>query len=135
MEQFTYDDLVMENEKLKNQLDKYKETVKLYEVHFEKANNEFRQMQEETRYMKQTTDELRTQMKKIISEYNNIVLKHKEIEEAFIDISYLAKTSPDGCIEKLSRYYDEFQRIVEQNIREEENMDKMRNFTIIKGGK
>ena len=52
---------------------KYKETIKLYEHHFEKANTEFRQTQEETRYMKQTIEDLRTQMKKIITEYNNVV--------------------------------------------------------------
>ena len=38
--------------------------------------------------------------------------KLKEIEEAFVSISYLAKTNPDECIDKLERYYDEFQSVV-----------------------
>lgn len=135
MENLTYEELISENEKMKTQMDKYKETVRLYENHFEKANTEFRQMQEETRYMKQTTEDLRVQMKKIITEYNNVVMKHKEIEEAFISISYLAKTSPDECIVKLSKYYDEFQAIVNDTIKEEQKIEKERTFKIIKGGK
>lgn len=124
-----------ENERLKLQIEKYKETIKLYEHHFEKANTEFRQTQEETRYMKQTIEDLRTQMKKIITEYNNVVTKHKEIEEAFVSISYLAKTNPDECIDKLERYYDEFQSIVSDTIQAEAKVEKERSFTLIKGGK
>ena len=135
MDNLTYEDLYSENDRLKKQIEKYKETIKLYEHHFEKANTEFRQTQEETRYMKQTIDDLRTQMKKIITEYNNVVTKHREIEEAFVSISYLAKTSPDECIAKLNRYYDEFQSIVSETIKEEQKCERERSFTLIRGGK
>lgn len=131
----TNEELIAENEKFRKQIDKYKETIKLYEHHFEKANTEFRQTQEETRYMKQTIEDLRMQMKKIITEYNNVVTKHREIEEAFVSIAYLAKTSPDECIVKLNRYYDEFQTIVTDTIKEEEKSEKERTFVLIKGGK
>jgi len=135
VENTTYGELISDNERLRKQIDKYKETIKLYEHHFEKANMEFKQMQEETRYMKQSTDEMQIQMKRLITEYNNVVAKHREIEEAFMSISYLAKTSPQDCISKLISYYDEFQSIVTNAIKDEEKCEKERTFTIIKGGK
>ncbi len=133
----TSEELMAECSNLREQVEKYKETIKLYEHHFEKANNEFKQMQEETRYMKQTTEDLRAQMKRIITEYNNIVIKHKEIEEAFISVSYMAKTSPEECIRKLSDYYDQFQTVVEETIKKEKEQQasNARHFTIIRGGK
>ncbi len=131
----SFEDVVGENNNMKSQIEKYRETIKLYEHHFEKANTEFRQMQEETRYMKQTTEELKAQMKRIIEEYNNVVMKHREIEEEFINISYLAKMSPNECLAKLGRYYDEFQSIVDNTAKEEEKVQKERTFTLIKGGK
>lgn len=135
MDNLSYEETNQENDRLKMQIEKYKETIKLYEHHFEKANTEFRQTQEETRYMKQTIDDLRTQMKKIITEYNNVVTKHREIEEAFVSVAYLAKTNPDECIMKLERYYDEFQAVVSDTKKEEEKCEKERTFTLIKGGK
>lgn len=135
MDNLSYEELEVEYDRSQKQIEKYRETIKLYEHHFEKANNDFRQTQEETRYMKQTIDDLRMQMKKISQEYNLVVAKHKEIEEAFVNVAYLAKTCPDDCLEKLSRYYDEFQGIVNETAMKEEKVKTERSFTVIKGGK
>ena len=54
---------------------------------------------------------------------------------AFVNVAYLAKTCPDDCLDKLSRYYDEFQGIVNETAQKEEKVKTERSFTVIKGGK